>query len=260
MKYLMIEDEKAAARNLKAVLEQVAPEMELIDILDSVADAIDWFDTHPMPELVFMDIHLADGSAFEIFDHTDITCPIIFTTAYDEYALRAFKVNSIDYLLKPIDKEEMRAALTKLKRLHSTSSPEPDFLKLMQTLKRTENYKTHFLVPVKGDKLLPLAVSSISYFYINEGIVKAVTAQGKEYAINQTLDELAECLNPQSFFRANRQYLISKEAVKDIDLWFNNRLVVNLYSETPEKIVISKNRVGDLKEWLMGNSSGKFKE
>lgn len=260
MKYLMIEDEKAAARNLKAVLEQVAPEMELIDILDSVADAIDWFDTHPMPELVFMDIHLADGSAFEIFDHTDITCPIIFTTAYDEYALRAFKVNSIDYLLKPIDKEEMRAALNKLNRLHSTSSPEPDFLKLMQTLKRTENYKTHFLVPVKGDKLLPLAVSSISYFYINEGIVKAVTSQGKEYAINQTLDELAECLNPQSFFRANRQYLISKEAVKDIDLWFNNRLVVNLYSETPEKIIISKNRVGDLKEWLMGGNTGKFKE
>lgn len=107
MKYLIIEDEKAAARNLKAMLEQLAPDMELIDVLDSVADTIDWFGCHAMPELVFMDIHLADGSAFEIFEHTDITCPIIFTTAYDEYALRAFKVNSIDYLLKPIDKEEM---------------------------------------------------------------------------------------------------------------------------------------------------------
>ncbi len=253
MKYLIIEDEKAAARNLKAMLEQLAPDMELIDVLDSVADTIDWFGCHAMPELVFMDIHLADGSAFEIFEHTDITCPIIFTTAYDEYALRAFKVNSIDYLLKPIDKEEMQAALTKLERLHPVRPAEPDFLKLMQNLQRAENYKTHFLVPVKEDKLLPLAVNSVSYFYIADGIVKAVTTQGKEYVINQTLDELTECLNPQSFFRANRQYLIAREAVKDITLWFNNRLIVNLHTATPEKIVISKNRVGDLKDWLMGN-------
>ena len=175
MKYLIIEDEKAAARNLKAMLEQLAPDMELIDVLDSVADTIDWFGCHAMPELVFMDIHLADGSAFEIFEHTDITCPIIFTTAYDEYALRAFKVNSIDYLLKPIDKEEMQAALTKLERLHPVRPAEPDFLKLMQNLQRAENYKTHFLVPVKGDKLLPLAVNSASYFYIADGIVNAVT-------------------------------------------------------------------------------------
>ena len=150
MKYLIIEDEKAAARNLKAMLEQLAPDMELIDVLDSVADTIDWFGCHAMPELVFMDIHLAD------------------TTAYDEYALRAFKVNSIDYLLKPIDKEEMRSALAKLERLHPIRPAEPDFLKLMQALQRAENYKTHFLVPVKGDKLLPLAVNSVSYFYIAE--------------------------------------------------------------------------------------------
>ncbi|MCD8184410.1 MAG: LytTR family DNA-binding domain-containing protein [Bacteroides sp.] len=252
MKALIIEDEKAAVRNLTAVLEQVAPEVEIITALDSVADAIDWFAVHPMPELVFMDIHLADGSAFEIFEHTDIHCPVIFTTAYDEYALRAFKVNSIDYLLKPIGEEDVKAALAKLKHLHGEHSDETDFLKLMRALKREESYKTHFLVSVKGDKLLPLSVDLISYFYIAEGIVKAVTTEGKEYVLSQTLDELAECLNPSLFFRANRQYLICRDAVKDIDLWFNSRLAINLHSSTPEKIVVSKARVGEFKEWFSG--------
>lgn len=252
MKALIIEDEKAAVRNLKAVLAQVAPEVEVIDVLDSVADALDWFAAHPLPELVFMDIHLADGSAFEIFEHTDVGCPVIFTTAYDEYALRAFKVNSIDYLLKPIGEEDIRAALAKLKQLHGAASPEPDFLNLIRTWKRRENYRTHFLVPAKGDKLLPLAVGSISFFYIADGIVKAVTTEGKEYVLAQTLDELAECLNPQLFFRANRQYLLSREAVKDIDLWFNNRLAINLRLATPGKIVVSKARVAEFKEWFAG--------
>lgn len=252
MKSLIIEDEKAAVRNLKAVLAQVSPETEVIDVLDRVTDAIDWFNSHSMPELVFMDIHLADGSAFEIFDHTSITCPIIFTTAYDEYALRAFKVNSIDYLLKPIGREEMQTALTKLKQLHGAiRPPEADFLQLMQALKKEESYKTHFLIPLKGDKLLPLAVSAVAFFHIAEGTVKAVTTSGKAYAVNQTLDELTDCLNPRFFFRANRQYLISKASVKDIDLWFNSRLAVNLQLPTPEKIVISKTRAGDFKEWLM---------
>lgn len=253
MKALIIEDEKAAVRNLTALLADVAPEMEVIEALDSVADAIDWFATHPMPELVFMDIHLADGSAFEIFEYMDITCPVIFTTAYDEYALRAFKVNSIDYLLKPIGKEDMRAALAKLKHLHATRTDEPDFLKLIRTLKREESYKTHFLVPTKGDKLLPLAVETISFFYIAEGIVKAVVADGKEYVLTLTLDELVECLNPKLFFRANRQYLISRGSVKDIDLWFNNRLAINLHTTTQEKVVVSKARVGEFKEWFAGD-------
>lgn len=252
MKTLIVEDEKAAVRNLTAVLGQVAPEHEIIGMVDSVADALDWFASHSMPELVFMDIHLADGSAFEIFENVDITCPVIFTTAYDEYALKAFKVNSIDYLLKPIDEEDVRNALQKLRLLHGVPSVEPDFLKLVRTLKREENYKTHFLVPAKGDKLLPLAVDEVSFFYIADSIVKAVTKEGKEYVLSQTLDELTECLNPATFFRANRQYLISRNAVKDIDLWFNHRLAINLYINTPERILVSKVRVGDFKEWFAG--------
>lgn len=121
MKALIIEDEKAAVRNLMALLGEVDPDIEVIDVLDSITDSVEWFQSHPMPELIFLDIHLADGSAFEIFGHVDISCPIIFTTAYDEYALKAFKVNSVDYLLKPIDADDIRKALDKLSRLQSTA-------------------------------------------------------------------------------------------------------------------------------------------
>lgn len=251
MKTLIIEDEKAAVRNLTALLNEVAPDIEIVDVLDSVSVAIDWFGTHTMPQLVFMDIHLADGSAFEIFDYVRIACPIIFTTAYDEYALKAFKVNSIDYLLKPIGEEEISTALDKLKHLHM-SSQEENFHKLISSLKREESYRTHFLVPVKGDKFLPLSVDMVSYFYIQEGMVKVMTISGKEYILPQTLDELVDSLNPALFFRVNRQYLISRESVKDIDLWFNNRLAVNLKIPVEDKILISKAKVAEFKEWFSG--------
>lgn len=256
MKALIVEDEKAAVRNLMAILERVDPDIEVIAVLDSVEDTIDWFKKYPIPEVVFMDIHLADGSAFEIFEHVDISCPVIFTTAYDEYALRAFKVNSIDYLLKPIGEEDVRTALAKLEHLHGCRSEEPDFLKLIWSLKRKETYKTHFLVPAKGDKLLPLSVDEISFFYIADGIVKAVTGARKEFVLTQTLDELTDCLNPSLFFRVNRQYLISKGAVKDIDLWFNSRLAINLHVPTVEKVLVSKARVGEFKEWFAGEKPG----
>lgn len=251
MKALIIEDEKAAVRNLIASLSEIAPDMEILETLDSITESIDWFCSHPMPELVFMDIHLADGSAFEIFEHIEITCPVIFTTAYDEYALRAFKVNSIDYLLKPIGKNDIRKALDKLNLLRIESATQmPDYSNLIHLLKKEEKYRTHFLIPVKGDKLLPLPVDSILFFYINEGNVKAVTVDGKEYQFTQTLDELGENLDPSTFFRVNRQYIISRMAVKDIDLWFNSRLSVNLKVPVPEKILVSKARVTEFKEWF----------
>ena len=218
MKSLIIEDEKAAVRNLTAILTDVAPEIEIIGAPDSVADAIEWFASNPMPELVFMDIHLADGSAFEIFEHIQIKCPVIFTTAYDEYALRAFKVNSIDYLLKPINEQDVRAALTKLKNLYAVPSSTLDLQQLLYQLKHEESYKTYFLVPTKGDKLIPLSIKEIAYFYITEGSVKVVTNESREYILPRTLDELTDSLNPTIFFRANRQFLISRDAIKDIDL------------------------------------------
>lgn len=253
MNALIIEDEKAAVRNLMALLSEVAPDIEVIATLDSITDSIDWFREHAMPELVFLDIHLADGSSFEIFEHVDITCPVIFTTAYDEYALRAFKVNSIDYLLKPIGQTDILNAIAKLKRLQvETSAQESDYSNLIRALKRQDSYKTHFLIPVKGDKLLPLSVDMILFFYIHEGNVKAVMTDGKEYTFTQTLDELADCLNPNLFFRVNRQYLISRKAVLDIDLWFNGRLSVNLKVPVEDKILVSKARVAEFKEWFTG--------
>ena len=253
MNALIIEDEKAAVRNLTALLSEAAPHIGVVAVLDSIAESIDWFRANAMPDLIFLDIHLADGSAFEIFEHVDISCPIIFTTAYDEYALRAFKVNSIDYLLKPIGGSDIRKAIGKLEQLRSEApSKEFDYSRLIHVLKRQENYKTHFLVPVKGDKLLPLSVDMILFFYINDGLVKAVVTDGREYTFTQTLDELSDCLNPDIFFRVNRQYLISRKAVSDIDLWFNGRLSVNLKVPVQEKILVSKARVGEFKDWFTG--------
>ncbi len=254
MKAVIVEDERAAVRNLTALLTDVTPEMEIIAVLDSISESVEWFKEHKSPDLVFMDIHLADGSAFEIFRHIEIACPVIFTTAYDEYALKAFKVNSVDYLLKPIGAEDVRNALKKLELFRSaTGEPESgeDIQGLIRMLRRQESYKTHFLVPQKGDKLLPLSVESVYYFYINEGIVKAVTMEGKEYPVSHTLDEIADSLNPIRFFRVNRQYLIARKAIKDIDLWFNGRLSVNLIVPVPEKILISRVRVAEFKEWFV---------
>ena len=252
MKALIIEDEKAAVRNLMALLGEVDPDIEVIDVLDSITDSVEWFQSHPMPELIFLDIHLADGSAFEIFGHVDISCPVIFTTAYDEYALKAFKVNSVDYLLKPIDADDIRKALDKLSRLQSTAVEKEaiDYSAVMQALTRVEGYKTHFLIPMKGDKLLPVSVDMILFFYIADGNVKAVMTDGKEYLFTQTLDELADSLDPALFFRINRQYLISRKAVQDIDLWFNGRLAINLIVPTLDRILVSKARVPDFKTWF----------
>lgn len=236
MKTLIIEDEKAALRNLKAVMQEVNTDFEIVGEVDSIFDGVEWFRTHPMPELVFMDIHLADGSAFDICAQVDITCPIIFTTAYDEYALRAFKVNSVAYLLKPISRTDLQEAMHKLELLGGQV--------------KEKNYKTHFLMPVKGDKLLPVSVEAIQYFYISNGLVKAVDSEEKEFVFSQSLDELAEQLNPHDFFRANRQFIVSRKAVSDISLWFNGRLAINLKVPVPEKIIISKAKASELKDWF----------
>ena len=248
---VIIEDEKAAVRNLEAILSELAPELEVTAVVDSIVETIDWFGANPEPDLLFMDIHLADGSAFEIFNHIRIQCPVIFTTAYDEYALRAFKVNSIDYLLKPIDKTEVRKALDKFYRLRNNRPPAAsDYEPIIQALKRQESYKSHFLIPVKGDKLLPVSADSILFFFMQDGVVPALLTDQREFIFPQTLDELSDCLNPSQFFRVNRQYLIARKAVADIDLWFNGRLSVNLIVPADDRILVSKARVTEFKDWF----------
>ncbi|MDH6344001.1 DNA-binding LytR/AlgR family response regulator [Parabacteroides sp. PFB2-12] len=251
MRTLIIEDEKAAVNNLKALLSDVAPQCHIVGTTDSIVESIKWLQANPMPELIFMDIHLADGSAFEIFEHVKISCPIIFTTAYDEYALRAFKVNSIDYLLKPIGEKEMMRAFDKLRLLTETNPPESHSLsELIQSMNRQKQYKNYFLIPNKGSKLLPLSTASIACFYIDNGVVKALSKKNDTYTIPHTLEELTDSLDPTHFFRANRQYIIAKEAVKDMDYWFNGRLAINLIIPTKDKILVTKSRVSEFKEWF----------
>ena len=249
MRAIIVEDEMLAARNLQAILNELGT-VQVITILDSITETVEWFSCNPQPDLMFLDIHLADGSAFEIFDRTEIRCPVIFTTAYDEYALKAFKVNSIDYLLKPIDTGAVQLALKKLQELTVTDSMQDAVNKLMASFRATSTFKTHFLVPAKGDKLIPVQAIDIAFFYIDNGLVKAVTFDEKSFRFEHTLDELAEMLDPKIFFRANRQFIISRKAIKDIDLWFNNRLSVNLKIPVPEKILISKARISEFKNWF----------
>lgn len=253
MRALIIEDEKAAVRNLKAAIDELGRDIEVIGQLDSIAASIEWLREQPAPDLLFLDIHLADGSAFEIFEHVDITCPIIFTTAYDEYALRAFKVNSVDYLLKPIDADDLRQALDKLERLGGqkpTAQPDDNYRAILRALGGERNYKSHFLIPAKGDRLIPIETETILYFHIANGQVKAVDDTGREHLFPQTLDELADALDPHLFFRANRQFLIAKRAIREASLWFNGRLSITLCVPTPERIIISKARAAEFKAWF----------
>jgi DNA-binding LytR/AlgR family response regulator len=251
MKALIIEDEKPAARHLISVLKEIG-NIEVVAILDSIKSSVLWFETNMQPELVFMDIHIADGTAFKIFEDIEITCPIVFTTAYDEYAIKAFKVNSIDYLLKPITKEAVEKSLSKMKTLTSKTGTQPDIQHLINLLKQEKSYKTHFLVAVKGNKMVPLLTKEIAFFCIDSGKVVAKTFDEKSFNLDFNLDELASKLNPVEFLRANRQFIISKNAVKDVDLWFNNRLSINLKVTVPEKILVSRTRVTEFREWFAG--------
>lgn len=249
MKALIIEDELMAAKTLKKLLGEVSPDTEIVGVLESIEDSVDWISQHAMPDLIFMDIHLADGSSFTIFDRVTVTCPVIFTTAYDEYALKAFEVNSIDYLLKPISKEALERAVTKYHNL-GRGLEQQQLDVLLKQLGAKPKFKSCFLLPER-DKLVPLPTSDIAYAYIDTKTVKLVTFDDKTYYMNQTLDDILAQLDPQMFFRANRQFLISRNAVKDVSVWFGNKLAINLTVETPEKVIVSKARVAEFKTWFV---------
>ena len=258
-KVLIIEDDHFSARRLKRLIMDIDDTIDVHGPLKSVVEVTEELAANNDYDLIFSDIRLADSDVFEAFRKVMPQSFVIFTTAYDEYALRAFKVNSIDYLLKPIGKEDIEHAFEKLDNLQDTipengsrrENKEEELLHLIHSLKKQENYKTHFLIPIKGDKLLPVSIDMIQLFYIKDCQVKAVLTDGMEYNFSLTLDELVDCLNPSLFFRVNRQFLISREAIKDIDLWFNSRLSINLrHSRMTEKILVSKARVAEFKEWF----------
>lgn len=238
-----------AAKTLKKLLGEVSPDTEIVGVLESIEDSVDWISQHPMPDLIFMDIHLADGSSFTIFDRVTVTCPVIFTTAYDEYALKAFEVNSIDYLLKPISKEALERAVAKYHNL-GRGLEQQQLEALLKHLGAKPKFKSCFLLPER-DKLVPLPTNDIAYAYIDTKTVKLVTFDDKTFYMNQTLDDILAQLDPQMFFRANRQFLISRNAVKDVSVWFGNKLAINLTVETPEKVIVSKARVAEFKAWFV---------
>lgn len=246
---IIVEDETAAAVNLRSMLASIDSNVEVLAVLESVEEAVEFFSSDVEADVVFMDIHLADGESFRIFQSVDINIPIIFTTAYDEYALQAFKVNSIDYILKPYKEEDLRRALDKLERLTvGERTTQKDSREKMVREVHGDNMQT-MLLRYK-DKLIPVTADEVAFFYTSEERVTVTTLKGDCYPVDKTLESLSQQLSPEKFFRANRQFIVSRRAVKDIAVWFGSRLALNLTIETPERIIISKARVPEFKSWL----------
>lgn len=246
MRAVIIEDETAASRNLKVLLASSHPEIDIVATLESVAESVEWFGSNDAPDLVFMDIHLADGNAFRIFESVEISTPVIFTTAYDQYALDAFRVSGIDYILKPIKQEELERAIAKFASL--TSSARKEYTE--RTAEMVERSRTKTLLARVKDKIIPISEENIAFFYTSNERVTLTTLDGKSYPIEGTLEGLYGEYCGEQFFRANRQFIISRRAIKDISVWFGSRLALNLSVATPERIIISKARTGEFKSWL----------
>lgn len=246
---VIVEDETAAVVNLRSMLATVVDDIEVVAVLESVDEAVEFFRGDIAADVVFMDIHLADGDSFRIFRSVEIDIPIIFTTAYDEYALEAFKVNSIDYLLKPFKEEDLRRAIDKLSRLTNTERKEQsDNRKRLTDEAQTQALQT-MLIRYK-DKIIPVKIEDVAYFYTSEERVTLTTLVGESYQVEKTLEALSQQLPSDQFFRANRQFIVARTAVKDIAVWFGSRLSLNLVVDTPERIIISKARVPEFKQWL----------
>jgi two-component system LytT family response regulator len=253
MKALIVEDEILAAQNLVKILNDIGS-FDTLYTLDSIKETVEFLKENK-PDIIFLDIHLADGSSFEIFDKIHVDCPVVFVTAYNEHALKAFQLTSIDYLLKPLDIFDVKRAIDKLKRLNRASGMHENELKnLISFLKKKVDYKSHFLIRLEDDKLVPLKTEDIAFLYSSHGVVRAFTTEGKAFTMDQSIDQIEEMLDPGMFFRVNSQFMISRKAVRDLGVWFSRRHSVNLKVRTPEKIVVSKEKVTQFKSWVEGNA------
>lgn len=250
MKVLIIEDELPAARRIEQLVRQQRPQAEVLGVIDSISEAVKWFAQNPAPELILMDIHLADGLSFDIFQLIQIQSMVIFTTAYDQYAIRAFKVNSIDYLLKPIDAEELRCALDKFDSMRG-NTPIFDYSMLNQMLDnlKNRNYRERFLVKF-GNAFTYIQAQDMRFCYAEDSLVFTRMADGKKYNLDHTLEQLEQMLNPVHFFRINRKILLHIDAVDKIHPYFNNRLKLELLPSPSFEIVVSRERVQDFKNWI----------
>jgi DNA-binding LytR/AlgR family response regulator len=252
MKVLIIEDETLIAKNLLRLLRDVAPDAEIVTVIDSVRAAVAYLQNNGHPDLIFMDIQLSDGVSFDIFSHVQIDKPIIFTTAYDEYAIKAFKHNSIDYLLKPIDKTELKGALDKYHRLYEHGSgKQSEIMELVSLLNARPPipFKERFLVHHKSG-YVPVSAASVSAFYKDQ-IIYLLSATGQKYVTDyNTLDEIEELVNPMDFYRANRQTLINKPAVELIQKHFTGKIEVKVKGYEDMPIDVSREKAQEFKTWL----------
>ncbi len=251
MKTLIIEDEQPAAKRLAKMLAEHCPECEIMDIVDSVEGAVKWLRNFQSPDLIFMDIQLADGLSFDIFNQIQLTAPVIFTTAFDHYTLRAFKVNSVDYLLKPVDPVELVSAIEKFRLIHRQPSTydRSGLEKMLQSMLVQREFKDRFLVK-SGQHFVHVSISEIAYFFSEDGIAFVQCADGKKHIIEYTLDQLEDMLDPKLFFRINRQAIVKPEAIRRISTWFNSRLKLELHPVHDTNNVVSRERVQDFKRWM----------
>jgi DNA-binding LytR/AlgR family response regulator len=252
MKVVIIEDEPLAQKELKRILQNSPYSVEVIKCIDSVEEAIEWIPLQSDIDLMFFDIQLSDGLSFEIFEHIEINAPIVFTTAYDEYAIRAFKVNSIDYLLKPVKQDELNAALNKFENLSKPAGDSKNLqLSQIQELLQLnqKRYKTRFLCRI-GDQISYVNTEDIAYFKAEDNEVLLVTNDNHKYFINHSLEQLSDYLNPYHFYRINRAYFVHLSAIKKMSKYFNSRLLLKLEPETEGEVLISRAKVNDFLNWI----------
>lgn len=258
MKVLIIEDEELAVKKLQKTLASVDSTAEVVGVADSIRSSVSWLQTNPSPDLILMDIELADGQSFEIFDKVDVKSTVIFTTSYDEYALKAFKVNSIDYLLKPIQKEDLHAALEKLKGLKSlygnNSAPAPslnvdNLVKELQQKLQPKEYRKRFLVK-HAQKLVSVDVEEIAYFYSDGRLNFFKTTDNRKFVVDYTMDDLEDMLDPNQFFRISRAFYVAVNSIDQIHDYFGNRLLLNLKPAVDKEAIVSREKVTDFKKWM----------
>ena len=245
MKVVIVEDEKLAAEKLAHLLKKTDMEIEVVQHIESVEEAVNWFQQNPLPDLIFMDIQLDDGISFEIFDAVKIDCPVIFTTAYNEYAIRAFKVNSVDYLLKPIEQEALESAIQKFKKLFAvTGDFETKLAKVFGQI--SAKYKSRFFVKV-GIRYQSIQVENICCFFVEERSTFLKTKQDKSYDLDYSLEQLQNMVDPGQFFRINRNYLVNINCIDEIISYSTNRLKLKV-SKT--ELIVSREKVADFKQWM----------
>lgn len=253
-KVLIIEDEEAAAKRLQKMIAELMPEAQVVKSIVSIASAVQWFKTNELPDLIFADIHLADGESFEIFKQVKVASPIIFTTAYDQYALEAFKLNSIHYLLKPVKKDALAEAIERFRKKYTTekkSSPI-DFEKLIATIQKpATDYKQRFVIRF-GEHLKTIETKDIAYFYTENKANFAVMKDTRRYPIDHNLDELEQLIDPKNFFRINRQFIISYYSIAEMITYSKARVLIKLNPPSKLETIVSTERAASFKQWLAG--------